>query len=101
MKKSYASHRNVADQAKCWGTSSPKRLFADERLSWSGDGGAKMIAHTLQNHQENRYSDERKMLPEHSQHDFWNTNISFSQPLLPKVVVSASYQAKELITCQE
>ena len=77
-----------------------RRLLVDQRFSYSGFGGAKVVAHTLQSHQRSHHSDEKKVLPEHSRHDFWGVNISLSQSLLPVVVVAASYQAKELVTCQ-
>ena len=72
-----------------------KRLFADQCLSYSGVGGARVLAHTLQRHWRSRCSGKRKRLPGRSRHNSWDVNISFSQPLLPGIVVAANYQVKK------
>ena len=77
-----------------------RRLLADQRLFYSSDGEARVVAYALQSHRRSRRNGERKGLPGRSQHDSWDINMSVSQPLLPGVVVATSYQAKELVTCQ-
>ena len=80
--------------------SSLKGLLADQRLFWSGDGRARIVAHALESHRRSRRRDERKRLPERSQYDFCDVNVSVNQPLLSEVVMVPSYQAEDLITCQ-
>ena len=76
-----------------------RRLLADQRLFYFGVGGARVVAHALQSQRKGRCNGEKKELPGRSQHDSWDVNISFNQPLLPGVAVDASYQAK-LVTYQ-
>ena len=76
-----------------------RRLFADQRLSYSGVGGARVVAHALQSHRRSRRSGERKGSTGRSWHDSCDVNISSNPPLLPGVAVDASYQAG-LVTCQ-